>query len=228
MMNRLATIILSLALLSGGMFLISAPSSAQVLDPQSLEFLRQVLSATPDPQAGKPAYIRNCAACHGTQGLPSSRRDVPHLFGQHEYYLLFELVQIKALNRLAPEMHHVLANESIANAQSIRDLSAYIASQPTLGDVEHGSGQGLASGEQLYQSQCAQCHGKNGEGDDAMPRLAGQNYTYLLTQLRLYTAGHRNNTDRPTLNFVAGLSTADQTAVADYLSRLMAQKSSRQ
>jgi cytochrome c553 len=40
---------------------------------------------------------------------------------------------------------------------------------------------------------CQSCHGLEGEGTDTVPRLVGQNGTYLLRQLSLFRAGKRRD-----------------------------------
>jgi cytochrome c553 len=40
---------------------------------------------------------------------------------------------------------------------------------------------------------CKSCHGANGEGHGAVPRLAGQHANYLAIQLRMFSSGVREN-----------------------------------
>ena len=49
------------------------------------------------------------------------------------------------------------------------------------------------SGEETYFRFCASCHGKKGEGNDALgsPSLAGQNVDYLVRQYNNFANGSR-------------------------------------
>lgn len=48
---------------------------------------------------------------------------------------------------------------------------AVLAASSLLGEAEPARGQAAASGEQLYQQQCVQCHGSSGEGTQRGPAL---------------------------------------------------------
>jgi cytochrome c553 len=78
-----------------------------------------------DPQAGKAKADKQCAACHGTNGLSVSP-DFPHLAGQHHDYLVHSLRQYQSGARKNPIMAGQVANLSRAD---IEDLAAFYASQ---------------------------------------------------------------------------------------------------
>ena len=40
--------------------------------------------------------------------------------------------------------------------------------------------------KQLYDKSCASCHGNDGHGTDALPRLAGQHADYIVRQLKVF------------------------------------------
>lgn len=67
-------------------------------------------------------------------------------------------------------------------------------------------------------SSCEACHGKNGSGKDEFPRLAGQESTYFIKQLKDFRAGTRSN---PMMQSVAkAMSEADIVKYAAYFSKL--------
>ncbi len=68
------------------------------------------------------------------------------------------------------------------------------------------------------QTACASCHGKDGSGQGAFPRLAGMNAAYLLKQLNDFASGSRDNAIMKPI--VATLSSDDRKAIADYFSEL--------
>lgn len=65
---------------------------------------------------------------------------------------------------------------------------------------------------------CASCHGRQGEGSSAFPRLAGSGQAYLQAQLDAFASGARKNA---TMQPIAQqLSTVERSAMAAYYSRL--------
>lgn len=67
---------------------------------------------------------------------------------------------------------------------------------------------------------CASCHGENAAGTATLPRLAGQNARYLMSQLKDFNQRTRNN-DNEAMHLVASRLTELETkAVSDYLSQL--------
>jgi cytochrome c553 len=68
-------------------------------------------------------------------------------------------------------------------------------------------------------SDCAPCHGTDGiSKSDDVPNLAGQNYTYLLNQLRAFHAGKRAHKEMRTMS--RHMTEEDMEAIADYFSSL--------
>ena len=65
---------------------------------------------------------------------------------------------------------------------------------------------------------CSSCHGANGQGVGAFPRLAGTGRTYLLEQLDAFANGSRQN---PVMQpFAQKLTPAERVAVASYFASL--------
>lgn len=66
---------------------------------------------------------------------------------------------------------------------------------------------------------CAACHGSNGNAiDTSYPNLAGQNYQYLLKQLKAFKDGDRNNAIMHSMT--AGLSKTQMQDLAAFYSSL--------
>jgi len=61
-------------------------------------------------------------------------------------------------------------------------VAAYLARQPMTHDNGLGPGTDLDHGKRLYEENCVDCHGRNGEGNEKeyMPLLQGQHYNYLV------------------------------------------------
>jgi len=184
--------------------------------------LDRALAATPDVAHGQAVYERYCIRCHEARGSGGGEREVPQLAGQQRQYLLAELTQIIATDRVAPKMHQVLAQPDLSNPQVLSDVTAYLTAQPHDTHGEHGDALRLGRGRELYNARCATCHGALGDGrvQGAIPAIAGQNYTYLVDQMKGFAAGHRSKADPAVIDAVSKLAPDDMRAVADFMSRL--------
>lgn len=91
------------------------------------------------------------------------------------------------------------------------------AAQPA--DVAQGA-KIAAGGTPQGATACIGCHGSQGEGSAAFPRLAGAGQAYLQAQLEAFASGARKS---PVMQPVAQkLAPAEQAAVAAYYSQLAA------
>ena len=163
-----------------------------------------------------------CAACHGTDG--NSLSDAfPKLAGQHEGYIVKQLMEFKSGARQNALMAPMVAN---LTEQDMADLGAYFASQKTAPGAV--SEELLAAGEQIYRGgnketgvpACMACHGPNGNGIPAAdwPKLAGQYSSYIETQLHAFAKGERNNSPNGMMADIASkMSDAEIKAVSAYV-----------
>ena len=182
----------------------------------------RALAATPDVAHGRALYEHYCIHCHEARGSGGGDREIPQLAGQQRQYLLNQLTDIIALDRLAPKMHRVLTQRGLSDPQALSDVTAYLAAQPHDSHGEHGDALRLGRGREVYNARCAACHGAlgNGRADGAIPAIAGQNYTYLVGQMNGFAAGHRSKADPAVIDAVSKLAPDDMKAVADFMSRL--------
>jgi cytochrome c553 len=202
----------------------TAPIASEAQSAATFTRTEQAMALTPDVQNGEHLYIQYCSACHKRSGWGSGPREVPTLAGQQEIYILEQLVQFSVMERLKDEMHGVVARPEIARPQTLRDVSAYAARRPRNPDPDRGDGTHLRAGERIYVQSCATCHGGDGEGSqaDVIPGVGGQQYGYLLVQLRNIAQGHRKGLEPAVSDFVRSLSPGEIEGVADYMSRLPA------
>lgn len=200
--------------------LLAVAGVAQAQDSASL--MERALAATPNLHRGAALYEHHCVHCHEARGTGMGERQYPQLAGQQRQYLLNQLVQIIAHDRFAPKMHQVLISNALDNPQALSDLTAYLAAQPHDPHGEHGDAHRLGRGRALYAERCAQCHGALGMGQapGTIPAVSGQNYSYLVMQLRGFAAGHRLNSEPELAKAMTDLSSNDISAVADFISRL--------
>ena len=176
---------------------------------------------TPDLENGRDVY-EVCSACHLPEGWGLVDGTFPQIAGQHRNVLIKQLADIRALNRDNPTMYPFALPQEIGGAQSIADVTAYIANLPMNPQNGVGPGTSLDKGKQLYADNCVRCHGETGEGDDAKyyPRIQGQHYEYLLRQYKWIKEGKRRNANPDMVKQIQGFSDEDTIAVLDYVSRL--------
>ena len=185
------------------------------------EELEQALDATPDLDNGKKIF-KICSSCHTTESWGTPDGKYPQLAGQHHTVMLKQLADIRQGNRDNPEMLPFARPEVVGGPQGLADVTAYISTLPMDPHPGIGSGNNLAHGEEVYELECAGCHGYEGEGDDEsfFPRLQGQHYAYLLRQLQWIRDGKRRNVYRGMSRRLKKLTDKDFEDIADYVSRL--------
>lgn len=167
-----------------------------------------------------------CGACHGVDGN-SMVPTFPKLAGQGHKYLVKQMNDIKKGERPVPEMTGLLDN---LNDQDFQDIAAYFASKKTTTGqakadlVEKGQALYRAGNMATGAAACTACHGPSGMGNEpaAFPALAGQQETYIVTQLKKFRSGERANDGDASMmrDIAAKLSDSEIEAVASYISGL--------
>lgn len=199
--------------------------------------------ATGDAAAGK-VKSAVCAACHGADGNPSDPQ-YPRLAGQSERYIAQQLALFASGERNTGMAAVMAPFAQTLNAQDMRDVGAYFATQKSgagLADdslVADGPYQGMKFyevGQQLYRNgdakrgvpACMACHGPTGAGNPgpAYPHIGGQMQDYTVRRLTEYKAGTTTLKDPAHFNImaqVAGpLTEQEIQALASYLQGLHA------
>lgn len=163
-----------------------------------------------------------CQICHGAKGEGSSAI-YPRIAGQHKEYISKQLMDFRSGQRKGTmnEMSADLTNEEIFS------LAEYFDGQPTL--THRVRNKALAAvGEYIFLNgneysgieACATCHGKDGSGTKALPRLAGQHKRYVLIQLEEFNSRKRNNDNAIMHSIASKLTELERQAVALYVSGL--------
>jgi cytochrome c553 len=182
-----------------------------------LPFWAHALAAhAADREAGR-RKAEACVACHGPGGI-SQNPVMPSIAAQPRQFLVTQLVMFRDGNRKDPLMSPVAV--PLTNAD-VHDLAEYFSTQ-ALSSSSRGTDPKLAAaGKRLTeQYYCVECHSPTLEGQQHVPRLAGQQRQYLLTQLKGFKAGTRFDMDGNMSAAVQNLSDADAEILADYLSTL--------
>jgi len=134
------------------------------------------------------AKLEYCTTCHGLSGQGyRAYYAMPRLAGQQPKYLENQLRAFTERRRTNPIMSnvaHALTPSMItALAAHFRELNP-----KPLGGAPMGP---AAQGKEIYDkglpeanvAACSACHGTEGKGQDEIPRLAGQLYTYTVKVL---------------------------------------------
>lgn len=200
--------------------LLLVPGLSRAADPMTIQ-----LRFEPDLRNGKRIY-EICASCHLPEGWGSNDGAYPQIAGQHRQVLFQQLLHIRTGERDNPAMYPFVQERTMGKGyQPLVDVVSYIARLPMHPRHQKGPWGTLSSeykeGERLYQQNCAQCHGKQAEGDDASatPMLRGQHYPYLLRQVGLIRSGLR--TVNPVMTAILGRLQEEQLErVINYISRI--------
>ncbi len=197
-------------------------SVAVAQDPAISAVVGKALAAQPDVSHGRALYEKRCASCHGQNGWGDGLEDIPSIAGQRERYLVTQLAQFATRARSGSAMHAATSSADVNHPQAIRNLAAFLSRLPANPDPEHAEDTVSPGGENLFQHNCAPCHGRTARGSsqDPIPALAGQHYDYTLIQLKSFARGHRGRVNTPVMQIIAGLSDEEQKSIADYLSRM--------
>ncbi len=169
------------------------------------------------PSAPRALYVAACASCHGADAQGNRLIDAPVLSGLSAAYLERQIDGFRQGYRGGhpddPEGREMRPMIDGFTDADLATLAEWLASLPlpapagaAAGGVEAATGAEAAAadeaapegdpsrGRTLYAA-CAVCHGRSGEGNDALgaPRLAGQASWYTARQLRKFIDGVRGS-----------------------------------
>lgn len=183
--------------------------------------VQSVLRRMPDRAKGRELF-RVCAVCHGARDAGLPKGWVPEIAGQHVRVIVKQLVDFRRHRRWDLRMEIIAGRHVLKSSQDIVDVASYAASLTPVSPVAVGTGENEMRGQALYEARCVACHGRGGEGSNArfVPRLAGQDYDYLLRQLHDAIDGRRPGLQAAHAKLLRAFDAADLEGLADYLSRL--------
>ncbi len=177
----------------------------------------------PDRSFGERYSSSNCTWCHGPslQGFTTA----PRLAGQRAEYIEAQLSSFKAHSRDNPlSQQYMWGAARRIGPEVARELGRYMS---TLDGVPARDGRSELSeaGRALYMegnapsnvNACVVCHGPEGQGVRAIPRLAGLSAAYMKRRLQGWSQGF-HPTAVPMPGISRNLSPADIDAITSYLS----------
>jgi len=166
-----------------------------------------------DVEAGR-RKAEVCAACHGPGGngaIPGT----PSLSGMPAFYTHWQLNMYRDGRRRDPQMTPFAERLSDAD---MADLSAYYAAQPATARPATVDAARAAAGAPLALSlHCTSCHGPTLMGQQAVPRLAGQDFAYLAKRLRGYKNRTTSDLDGQMTASAQTLTEADIEALVHFI-----------
>ncbi|HEY8579848.1 MAG TPA: c-type cytochrome [Beijerinckiaceae bacterium] len=154
-----------------------------------------------------------CASCHGERGS-SMIEGIPSLSGQPEFFLMNQLILMREGVRPVPQMEPFVKD---LRDEEILALARRYAAEPPQRTPEKVDPALAARGEEIARRlRCASCHLPSLEGQEQMPRLAGQRIDYMIAALKAYRDNTRAGADTQMSAVVFGASDADIDAMAHY------------
>lgn len=207
------------AFVAGAIAVGSSTAAAQVakIKPAPSDDLRAAYANAADIAEGKRLAETACAACHGANGI-SSTKGVPNLAAQRPGYLYLELKAYQSGTRGDSAMG---ATVKPLNDDALVKVAAYYASlEPAQPAATSGAKSALAKPDPVQAGKaaaaaCAGCHGEAGVSKmPGMPSLVGLDPKYLVAAMKAYKSGQRkNDTMKATLSAV---SDTDMSNIALY------------
>lgn len=179
------------------------------------------LSAHAQPSAqdlenGK-AKAQACAACHGADGNSASG-DFPNLAGQSWRYIYIQLKDYKEGRRTNPIMSAMAAPLS---RQDMIDISNYYAAQKAKPSTFKADEAKIALGRaKADETLCSMCHLGGFAGQNEIPRVAGQQYEYIVKQMTDFKARRRTNDAGNMTSVAQTLSETDIENLAHFITSL--------
>src|SRR5690349_14755617 len=169
-----------------------------------------------DAAAGKEKS-QICTACHGPDGN-SVNPQWPTLAGQNARYIYLQLRDFKEGRRKDPLMSPIAAGLS---REDMLNLADYFSSQKQKPSTFKADSAKVAQGKKISDDAlCPMCHLGGFGGQNEVPRVAGQQYEYVVKQLKDFRDRIRTNDAGNMAAYTHGLSDEQIDALAQYIATL--------
>jgi cytochrome c553 len=184
--------------------------------------LKTALEAKGDTTRGAASF-EQCVGCHRADASGRVSGAYPRLSGQHGTVLVKQIVDIRSGRRSNPKMEPFIGDH-VLDAYQIADVAVYLTGLPIAATNGKGPGTLVAKGKDLYDRDCADCHGAKGQGNAAkfFPMVAAQHYKYLLREVNFIRDGDRRNSNPDMVKVIKPYTSGELEAVADYMASLAA------
>jgi cytochrome c553 len=169
-----------------------------------------------DIEAGR-AKAQACAACHGADGNAVAG-NFPNLAGQTWRYIYIQLKDFKEGRRSNPLMDPMAAPLS---RQDMIDIANYYAAQVAKPSTFQADEAKVKLGKaKADETLCSMCHLGGFSGQNEIPKVAGQQYDYIVQQLKDFKARKRTNDAGNMTSVSQTLSDEDIDNLAHYITSL--------
>jgi cytochrome c553 len=158
----------------------------------------QPAAVSPPPDISGTIHV--CSSCHGPGGHSISST-FPRLAGQQKDYIERQLRAFRDHTRADPHaLTYMWGMAARLTNPQIAAIAAYYAAQPPApGELDNSAE--AAAGRMIFTQgiaaahvpACNTCHGPQGHGMSAFPRLAGQHRAYIERQLEAFASNARAN-----------------------------------
>jgi cytochrome c553 len=155
-----------------------------------------------------------CAACHGADGNAPAAI-FPNLAGQTWRYLYIQLKDFKEGRRTNALMTPMVEPLS---RQDMIDIANYYAAQPAKPSPFKSDEAKIKLGKaKSDETLCTMCHLGGFAGQNEIPKVAGQQYDYIVQQLKDFKARKRTNDAGNMTSVSQTLSETDIENLAHYI-----------
>ena len=181
-------------------------------------FLAAIEAPAPaaDVEAGR-RKAEACASCHGPDGN-ATISGMPSLAGQPVFFTHWQLIKFRDGRRKDAQMSPVAKDLTDTD---MADLAAYYATQTARPRPATTDPARVAEGKRLaITHHCASCHRPDLTGQQQVPRLAGQDYEYLLRLLRGFKAKTASDLDGTMTMAAEPLRDEDIVSLVHFLANL--------
>ena len=169
----------------------------------------------PQSSDAVPPKAAVCAACHGAGGGKPIQADYPILAGQTARYIYLELRDYQEGRRKNDLMTPMVAGMT---RDEMRELADYFAKQKPPPQVFAPDAAKAALGKiKADETLCVMCHLTGFSGQNEVPRVAGQNFPYIVKQLTDFKARTRTNDAGSMTSVASTLNAQDIENLAHYL-----------
>jgi cytochrome c553 len=169
-----------------------------------------------DQEIGR-AKSAPCAACHGADGN-SAVGNFPNLAGQTWRYIYVQLKDFKEGRRTDPVMSPFAMPLS---RQDMIDIANFYAAQPAKPSTFKTDEAKIKLGKaKSDETLCVMCHLGGFSGQNEIPRVAGQQYEYIVKQMKDFKARTRTNDAGNMTSVAQTVTETDIENLAHYITSL--------
>ncbi|MGS0757444.1 c-type cytochrome [Roseateles sp. GG27B] len=176
----------------------------------------QAPAAAQDIEAGR-VKSQVCAACHGVDGN-SAVGTFPNLAGQSWRYIYIQLKDYKEGRRT----HEIMSAMALPlSRQDMIDIGNYFAAQvPKPSSFQADPDKIKLGMAKANETLCAMCHLGAFAGQNEIPKVAGQQYDYVVKQLHDFKARTRTNDAGNMTSVAQTLSDEDIVNLSHYITSI--------